>query len=89
MLLGVTWVVYYNKPNPIYATATEEEEVDSVEGNTMPSTTRLKYSWFKEDKSHDVDDWLTKFESTALANQEEPVAKQWVFQGMLKGEALK
>ena len=30
-----------------------------------------------------------EFESTALANQEEPAAKQRIFQGVLKGEALK
>ena len=36
-----------------------------------------------------MDDWLTEFESTALANQEELAAKQQIFQGVLKGEALK
>ena len=55
----------------------------------MPSTTRLKYSRFKGDGSQDVDDWLTEFESTALANQEEPATKQRIFYSMLKGEALK
>ena len=34
----------------------------------MPSTTCLKYSWFKGDGSQDVDNWLTEFESMALAN---------------------
>ena len=36
-----------------------------------------------------MDDWLTEFKSTALANQEELAAKQRIFQGVLKGEALK
>ena len=66
-----------------------EEESSSEDEDDMPSTTRLKYSRFKGDGSQDVDDWLTEFESTALANQEELVAKQWIFQGVLKGEALK
>jgi hypothetical protein len=36
-----------------------------------------------------VDDWFSEFESTAVANQEEDEAKQRIFQGLLKGEALK
>ena len=60
-----------------------EEELGSQDKDNMPSTTRLKYNRFKGDGSQDVDDWLTEFESTALANQEEPVAKQRIFQGML------
>ena len=73
----------------------EEERKASVEGlssdesDIMPSTTRLKYSRFKGDGSQDVDDWLTKFQSTAIANQEEPATILRIFQGLLKGEALK
>ena len=66
-----------------------EEELSSEDEDNMPSTTCLKYSRFKGDGSQDVDDWLTEFESTALANQEELAAKQRIFQGVLKGEALK
>ena len=66
-----------------------EEELSSEDEDNMPSTTRLKYSRFKGDGSQDVDDWLTEFESTTLANQEELAAKQRIFQGVLKGEALK
>ena len=36
-----------------------------------------------------MDDWLTEFKSTAAANQEEPAAALRIFQGLLKGEALK
>ena len=53
----------------------EEEErgasgdgLSSDESDIMPSTTRLKYSRFKGDGSQDVDDWLTEFKSTAIAN---------------------
>ena len=66
-----------------------EEELSSEDKDNMPSTTRLKYSRFKRDGSQDVDNWLTEFESIALANQEELAAKQRIFQGVLKGEALK
>jgi hypothetical protein len=51
--------------------------------------TRLKYKRFKGDGHQDVDDWFSEFESTAVANQEEDEAKQRIFQGLLKGEALK
>jgi hypothetical protein len=51
--------------------------------------TRLKYKRFKGDGHQDVDDWFSKFESIAVANQEEDEAKQRIFQGLLKGEALK
>ena len=61
----------------------------SEESDTMPSTTRLKYSRFKGDGSQDVDNWLTEFKSTVVANQEEPAAALQIFQGLLKGEALK
>ena len=66
-----------------------EEELSSEDEDNMPSTTRLKYSRFKEDGSQDMDDSLTQFEFTALANQEELAAKQRIFQKVLKGEALK
>ena len=66
-----------------------EEDLSSEDEDNMPSATRLKYSRFKGDGSQDVDDWLTEFESTALANQEELAAKQRIFQGVLKIEALK
>ena len=65
------------------------DELSSDESDIMPSTTRLKYSKFKEDGSQDVDDWLTEFKSTAIANQEELATILWTFQGFLKGEALK
>ena len=73
----------------------EEEEgmrgdgLSSEESNTMPSTTRLKYSKFKRDGNQDVDDGLTEFKSTFVANQEEPDIALQIFQGLLKGEALK
>ena len=74
----------------------EEEERDvsgdrlsSNESVTMPSTTRMKYSRFKGDGSQDVNDWLSEFKSTAIANQEEPATILRIFQGLLKGEAFK
>ena len=51
--------------------------------------THLKYSKFRGDGSQDVDDWFSEFESIALANREELETKQRIFQGLLKGEALK
>ena len=71
------------------AEGTRGDEVSSEESDTMPSTTCLKYSRFKGDGSQDVDDWLTEFKSTAIANQEEPATTLRIFQGLLKGEALK
>ena len=71
------------------AEGTREDKVSSEESNTMPSTTRLKYSKFKGDGSQDVDDWLIEFKSTTVANQEEPATRLRIFQGLLKGEALK
>ena len=65
------------------------DELSSDKSDIMPSTTRLKYSRFKGDGSQDVDDWLTEFQSTAIANQEEPATILQIFQGLLKGEALK
>ena len=55
----------------------------------MPTTTRLKFSRFRGDGSQDVDDWFCEFESTALAIHEDNEAKARIFQGLLKGEALK
>jgi hypothetical protein len=57
--------------------------------NLMALVTRLKYSRFKRDGSQDVDDWFGEFEATTLANQEDPLSKRRIFQGLLKGEALK
>ena len=51
--------------------------------------TRLRYKRFKGDGSQDVDDWLCEFNSTATANQEDRETKLRIFQGLLKGEALK
>ena len=65
------------------------DELSSDESDIMPSTTRLKYSRFKGDRSQDVDDWLTDFKSMAIANQKEPATILSIFQGLLKGEALK
>ena len=55
------------------------DELSSDESDIMPSTTRLKYSRFKGDRSQDVDDWLIEFKSTAAANQEEPAAVLRIF----------
>ena len=55
----------------------------------MPTTIYFKYNKFKGNGSQDMDDWLMEFESIVLANQEEPGAKRRIFQGLLKGEALK
>ena len=68
---------------------TRGDEVSLEESDIMPSTTCLKYSRFKGDGNQDVDDWLTEFKSTAMANQEEPATTLWIFQRLLKGEALK
>jgi hypothetical protein len=58
-------------------------------GSKEETMTRLKYKRFKGDGHQDEDDWFSEFESTAVANQEEDEAKQRIFQGLLKGEALK
>jgi hypothetical protein len=58
-------------------------------GSEEETMTRLKYKRFKGDGHQDVDNWFSEFESTAVANQEEEEAKQRIFQGLLKGEALK
>ena len=65
------------------------DELLSDESDIMPFTTRLKYNRFKGDISQDVDNWLTEFKSTAITNQEEPATILRIFQGLLKGEALK
>jgi hypothetical protein len=66
----------------------ERERTDplQVEEGIM---TRLRYKRFKGDGGQDADDWLCEFESTALANQENEAAQRRIFQGLLKGEALK
>ena len=85
----------YDQAPPVEPEVEEEEREASGDGlsldesDIMPSTTRLKYSRFKGDGSQDMDDWLTKFKSTIVANQEEPAATLWIFQGLLKGEAFK
>ena len=71
------------------AEGTRGDEVSSEESDTIPSTICLKYCRFKVDGSQDMDDWLTEFKSTAMANQEEPATTLRIFQGLLKGEALK
>jgi hypothetical protein len=58
-------------------------------GSEEETMTRLKYKRFRGDGHQDVDDWFSEFESTAVANQEEDEAKHRIFQGLLKGEALK
>jgi hypothetical protein len=58
-------------------------------GSEEETMTRLKYKKFKGDGNQDVHDWFSEFESTAVTNQEAEEAKQRIFQGLLKGEALK
>jgi hypothetical protein len=72
--------------NPDRQDPEPEGEATGLEEETM---TRLKYKRFKGDGHQDVDDWFSEFESTAVANQEEDETKQRIFQGLLKGEALK
>lgn len=60
----------------------------AVQSGMAPST-RLKYKPFRGSGRTDVDDWMGEFESIAFANEETPLSKQRVFQGLLKGEALK
>jgi hypothetical protein len=72
--------------NPDHQDPEPEGEGTGSEEETM---TRLKYKRFKGDGHQDVDDWFSEFESTAIANQEEDEAKQRIFQGLLKEEALK
>jgi hypothetical protein len=67
----------------------ERESGSEKTGSEEETMTRLKYKRFKGDGNQDVDDWFSEFESTAVANQETEEAKQRIFQGLLKGEALK
>jgi len=67
----------------------ERERSDPETEGPMAPSTRLKYSRFRGDGSQDVDDWHCEFESIATANQEDPDSRKRVFQGLLKGEALK
>ena len=96
--VGQVEVIVTPRPDQAPPTEPEVEEeereasgdgLSSYESDVMPSTTHLKYSRFKGDGSQDVDDWLTEFKSTVVANQEEPVAALRIFQGLLKGEVLK
>jgi hypothetical protein len=72
--------------NPDRQDPEPEGEATGLEEENL---TRLKYKRFKGDGHQDVDDWFSEFESIAVANQEEDEAKQRIFQGLLKGEALK
>ena len=67
-------------------TGSEEGGVSDV---PMPPSTQLKYSRFRGDGSQDADDWYCEFESITTANQEDLESKRRIFQGLLKGEALK
>jgi hypothetical protein len=67
----------------------DPEPEGEATGSGEETMTRLKYKRFKGDGHQDVDDWSSVFECTAVANQEEDEAKQRIFQGLLKGEALK
>jgi hypothetical protein len=67
----------------------EPEPGSERTGSEEETMTRLKYKRFKGDGHQDVDDWFSEFESTTVANQEAEEAKQRIFQGLLKGEALK
>lgn len=66
----------------------QEPETERPDSEDHPMS-RLRYKRFKGDGSQDVDDWLCEFESTALANQENEAAQRRIFQGLLKGEALR
>ena len=66
-----------------------DEEGPEPEVGEEDVMTRLRYKRFKGDGSQDADEWLCEFESTALANQENEAAQRRIFQGLLKGEALK
>jgi len=67
----------------------ESEREDPLQFDEGANMTRLRYQRFRGDGSQDADDWLCEFESTALANQEDEAAQRRIFQGLLKGEALK
>ena len=66
-----------------------DSSTSSEDSENMLTTTRFKYSRFRGDGIQNVDDWFCEFESTVLANQEDNEAKARIFQGLLKGEALK
>ena len=80
-----------SQSSPGRAGGTEGTDPNSLseDSDSMPTTTRLKYSRFRGDGSQDVDDWFCEFESTALANQGDNEAKAHIFQWLLKGEARK
>lgn len=60
-----------------------------VAGLPMARTfSRLKYRKFRGDGREDVDEWLSEFNATAAANQEDEAIKLRLFQGLLKKEAL-
>src|SRR5450759_312938 len=64
--------------------ASPDPEGNEVWGSSEDEIpTRLKYSKFRGDGRKDVDEWVTEFESIALANQEEADAKPRIFQGCL------
>ena len=65
----------------------EERSFLGRTGNMV--NTRLRYSRFRGDGGKDVDDWMSEFEATAIANQEDVASRNRVFQGLLKGEALR
>lgn len=66
-----------------------EGEESPDEAIVMVNSTRLRYSRFRGDGSKDVDDWMGEFDATAVANQEDLASRQRIFQGLLRGEALK
>jgi hypothetical protein len=67
----------------------DRDEYDFSESSSDEMPTRLKYTKFRGDGKQDVDDWFAEFESIASANQEELDVKRRIFQGLMKGEALK
>ena len=76
----------------IFSEETDREtelETEVAPNVPMAPSTRLKYSSFRGDGNQDADDWFCEFESIATANQEDPDSKRRIFQGLLKGEALK
>ncbi|KAG0594481.1 hypothetical protein M758_UG081400 [Ceratodon purpureus] len=67
----------------------EPEDKGQVAGVPMARTfSRLKYRKFRGDGREDVDEWLSEFNATAAANQEDEAIKLRLFQGLLKKEAL-
>ena len=98
---GDVIVLSIGEPSPTHESLGEEiesifsEERGEVDTEAedpptpMAPSTRLKYSSFRGDGNQDADDWFCEFESIATANQEDPPSKRRIFQGLLKGEALK